>query len=228
MASIELSYQLRPTDACRPTKVAGRLALGLTALSDGAIAMTSNLFGLLPESRGWPQRQLQGSDVHLLTFFDDLVSVLAIQTRHVQVPEALGAGNASQILQRYESMLAAEDEDVPEDVLAAGDFLVARSVYLPGDVRLLVLDRIEQFELACEDRGIDVPRQEFLDMCRSVLEHFFKEMRTRADSAESLSDLPGYQPPNELVRQGQQWQRRIEALLKRASGEKFAPMLWPW
>jgi hypothetical protein len=53
-------------------------------------------------------------------------------------------------------------------------------------------------------------------------------MRQRAEAVEPLARHPGFVPPTELARQGQQWQRRVEALLRRSAGDKFAPLVWPW
>jgi hypothetical protein len=83
-------------------------------------------------------------------------------------------------------------------------------------------------ELACEGAGGFAGRDEFLGELRQAAERFFGSMRHRAEAVSGLVQHPGYVPPAELLRQGQQWQRRIEALLKRSLGEKFAPLAWPW
>jgi hypothetical protein len=232
MAMLFFDFELRPVPLCRLTKLAGRPMLGFNALSDGAALLTFDGAALLPDgSLGWPDKRLRGPDVHLLTFFDDLASVLAIQVRPQPVPELLGPGSALEVLSRYESLVAASDDeldDPPEEVLAAGDHLVARSVYLPGDTRLLVLDRGEAIELACEGQGFAVQRQQFLETIRLGLEGFFLAMQGRVDLVAPLAGRQGYLPPAELARQGAQWQRRIEALMRRAGGEKFAPLQWPW
>ena len=229
---LSFEFELRPVPQCRLTKLAGRPMLGFNALSDGAAVLTDTAGKLLPDaSLGWPEKKLAGPDVHLLTLFDDLASVLAIQVRAQPLPELLGGGSAAEILARYEAMVGATDDemdDPPDEVLAAGDHLVARSVYLPGDTRVLVLDRGETVELACEDAAFSVPRAEFLDVVRGAAERFFLAMRPRADQVVALQGRQGYLPPSELARQGAQWQRRVEALLRRAAGEKFAPLQWPW
>ena len=229
---LSFEFELRPVPQCRLTKLAGRPMLGFNALSDGAAVLADANVKLLPDaSLGWSEKKLAGPDVHLLTLFDDLASVLAIQVRAQPLPELLGDGTASEILARYESLVAAtEDEldDPPDEVLAAGDHLVARSVYLPGDTRVLVLDRGSHVELACEGASMAVPRDEFLDVFRAAAERFFIAMRPRADLVIALQGRQGYLPPSELARQGAQWQRRVEALLRRAAGEKFAPLQWPW
>jgi hypothetical protein len=231
---LTLDYELRPLPACRPTKMAGKLVLGFAALSDGAVSVAGPGGPLLPNaSVGWPRKRLAAPDTHVLTFLDDLCSVLAIQTRPQPVPTLLGEGHAGALLDRLAALLAAEDdagdvEAMPEDVLAAGDYLVARSVYLPGDTRLLVLDRGEAIELACEGLEGAAPRGAFLEELRGLSERFFVQMTSRAESASQLQALPGALAPVEVARQGQQWQRRVEALLKRSVGEKFDPLVWAW
>jgi len=229
---LSFEFELRPLAQCRPTKLAGRPMLGFNALSDGAVVLGDGKVALLPNgSLGWPEKRLRGPDVHLLTLFDDLASVLALQVRPSPVPALLGSGTAVELLARYDALLRATDDghdDPPEEVLAAGDHLVARSVYLPGDTRVLVLDRGERIELACEGRGLQFERLGFTDALHEAAERFFVSMHRRAEAAESLGARPGYLPPAELCRQGAQWQRRIEALLRRFAGEKFAPLSWPW
>jgi hypothetical protein len=229
---VRIEFELRPPEVCRLTKMSGRLVLGFNALSDGAMELWQGGQRILHDySAGWLGKALQGPDAHLLTFLDDLASVLAIQVRPTPVPNVLGPGSALDLLTRYDSLLAAEDEDlddVPEELLSAGDFLVARSVYLPGDTRLLVLDRGERVELACEGVGAWASREDFLTELRSVAQRFFLEMRERSAQVNALEGHPGYVSPDELVRQGAQWQRRVEALLRRSTGEKFAPLAWPW
>ena len=126
------------------TKMGGRLALGFGALSDGVLlsraTAASRFFRRAhrlaredPDRPGHPP-------AHPLRRF-------GLRPGHsnppLPVPALLGTGSALAILERYERLVEAgeeELEDIPEHVLAAGDFLVARSVYLPGDCRLLVLD----------------------------------------------------------------------------------------
>lgn len=229
---LSFEFELRPPELCRLTKLAGRPMLGFNALSDGAAVLREGEVSLLPDSSlGWPDKTLPGPDLHLLTLFDDLASVLAIQVKPQPMPELLGEGTAVELLERYEQLLQASDEeldDPPEEVLAAGDHLVARSVYLPGDTRLLVLDRQTYVELACEGNGIKVERSEFMAVVREAMERFFGIMRTRVELVTPLAGRQGYLPPQELARQGAQWQRRVEALMRRAAGEKFAPLAWPW
>lgn len=229
---LSFEFELRPLALCRPTKLAGRPMLGFNAISDGALELRADADALLPNgSIGWPEKRVDGPDVHLLSFLDDLASVLAIQVRPVPMPELLGNGSAVELLARYYALVRASDEeleDPPEEVLAAGDHLVARSVYLPGDTRLLVLDRGGDIELASETVGAAVPRQAFTETILEAAERFFVQMHARANAAEVLAERPGYLPPEELLRQGAQWQRRIEALLRRFAGEKFAPLAWPW
>lgn len=232
MAMLSFEFELRPVPQCRLTKLAGRPMLGFNALSDGAALLAADAAALLPDgSMGWPEKKLQGPDLHLLTLFDDLASVLAIQVRPQPVPPLLGLGSALEMLTRYEALIQSSDDeldDPPEEVLAAGDHLVARSVYLPGDTRLLVLDRGATVELACEGQGIAVPRDALLGTLREALESFFVAMQRRVAEVAPLAGRPGYLPPAELARQGAQWQRRVEALMRRAGGEKFGPLQWPW
>ena len=229
---LRFEFELRPVELCRLTKLAGRPMLGFNALSDGAARLRTEASDLLPsDSLGWAGKTLAGPDVHLLTLFDDLGSVLAIQVRPQPMPEILGEGSALDILRRYDELLAASDDeldDPPDEVLAAGDHLVARSVYLPGDTRLLVLDRDGHIELACEGQELRLARGEFLEVVRLNAERFFAQMRERVEQVTPLEGRQGYLPPEELARQGVQWQRRVEALLRRSAGEKFAPLAWPW
>ena len=76
--------------------------------------------------------------------------------------------------------------------------------------------------------NVSVPRAEFLAGVRHVAERFFVAMRARVEDVAPLAGRQGYLPPAELARQGAQWQRRVEALLKRAAGESFAPLKWTW
>jgi hypothetical protein len=229
---LQFDFEFRPPAACRLTKLAGRPMLGFNALSDGALCLAQENIPLLPDiSLGWPEKQITGPDLHLLSLFDDLASVLAIQVRPQPLPHLLGDGSALEILARFEDLVAATDDEVddpPQEVLAAGDHLVARSVYLPGDTRLLVLDREGRIDLACEGAGISAPREDFLELIAASAERFFGTMHGRVAEVLPLARREGYLPPSELARQGAQWQRRVEALLKRAAGEKFAPLAWPW
>lgn len=206
--------------------------LGLNALSDGALALQTDDGPLLTDiSAGWNGKVLPGPDLHLLSFLDDVASVMAIQVRPTNPPVLAGRGTALDLLERYEGLVAAENEevdDLPGEVLAVGDYLVARSVYLPGDTRLLVMDRGDHVELACEGAAGFAGRDEFLNELRECTERFFLEMRSRTENVSSLAQHPGFVPAPELLRQGQQWQRRVEALLLRSVGEKFAPLVWPW
>lgn len=228
---VDLAYELRPLAACRLTRVAGRPLLGFHALSDGTFQLHGPSFPLLPSGPGWAGRSLPGTDLHLLGLLDDLTSALAIQLRRPPIPELLGQGTAAEMLARYEAAVGAEGDefdDVAQEVLLAGDFLVARSVYLPGDGRLLVVDRGETIEFACETHGAEAARGEFLFQLRAFADHFFLHMHARASELAAMGPLEKVMSPEQLALQGSQWQRRIEALLRRCIGQEFEQLTWPW
>ncbi len=98
---VRVDFELRPPEVCRLTKVAGRLVLGFNALSDGALALGGDDGPLLQDvSAGWLGKSLVGPDVHLLSFLDDVSSVLAIQVRAEPAPALLGEGSALELIQR--------------------------------------------------------------------------------------------------------------------------------
>ena len=95
------------------------------------------------------------------------------------------------------------------------------------DTKAVGFKRQCQYRLAMLRAEAAESRADQLEAIRA-LEQFFQAMHQRVDLAPSLGDHPGAVALDDLRRQGQQWHRRLEALVRRSAGEKFARLAWPW